>query len=252
MFKFLLLFVFVFSASGPLGAAPVLSDLQSAIMDEDYAKAKTLARDLLIQHLPSVQQAEVRYYLGLSHLRTGEYTEAHDIFRKILSDRSADDVADKAAVGLIDVLYAQGEYEKVLREATKLVSRRRASDMMSLVLLRSARANLKLGRWNQAREALEQVVAQYPDSFEAPVARQLLDEKQYFSVQVGAFGDEGRAHQLVRDLNTRGEYAYIIEAKAADGRVLYRVRVGKLTSLEEARGLESRLSGFGYPTLIYP
>ncbi|MBF0485563.1 MAG: SPOR domain-containing protein, partial [Candidatus Omnitrophica bacterium] len=89
-------------------------------------------------------------------------------------------------------------------------------------------------------------------TFEAITAKQLLEEKQYFTVQVGAFADKGRAEKLVAELIARKEYAYIVETKASDTRSYYRVRVGQLSTLKDAQALETKLAGLGYPTLIYP
>jgi cell division septation protein DedD len=124
--------------------------------------------------------------------------------------------------------------------------------MMSLIYLKAARANLKLARWTKAREFLQKIQKEYPDSFENGVAKRLLDEKQYFTVQVGAFTEQPRAERLVQELIERKEYAYIVETKSPDGTLFYRVRVGQMTALKDAQVLETKLSGFGYPTLIYP
>ena len=103
-----------------------------------------------------------------------------------------------------------------------------------------------------AKEYLQKIIKEYPDSFESRVARQLLDEKQYFTVQVGAFTEQARAERLVKELIQRKEYAYIVETKSPDGKNFFRVRVGQMTALKDAQALESKLSGLGYPTRIYP
>ena len=146
----------------------------------------------------------------------------------------------------------QGQYDQALQEATSVIAKRPDSEMMSLFYLKAARANLKLARWAKAREFLQKIMQEYPESFESRVARQLLDEKQYFTVQVGSFVEKARAEKLVQELIERKQYAYIIEIKSPDGKTMYRVRVGQLTALKDARELESKLSGLGYPTLIYP
>ena len=103
-----------------------------------------------------------------------------------------------------------------------------------------------------AKEYLNKVINEFPQSPEAPIAKQLLEEKQYFSVQVGAFLDKGRAITLVHDLKVSGQDAYIVEIMATDGEKFYRVRVGQMSSLKDAEDLEKRLSKLGFPTLIYP
>ena len=222
------------------------------IIQADYKEANALSKKLLTQDLPRAKVLEVQYYQGLSYLRLAEYPRAYEAFRKVLAERPAVDLYDKAVIGIIDALYMQGQYENALKEATGLMNKRRDSELMSLIYLKIARANLKLARWNKAREFLQKVIGEYPQSFEADVARGLLEEKQYFAVQIGSFNDKSRAEKLMAELLDRKEYAYIVETRSAEGRAYYRVRAGRLTTLQDARELEKKLSGFGYPTLIYP
>ena len=57
---------------------------------------------------------------------------------------------------------------------------------------------------------------------------------------------------MVDQLKSKGQYAYVVETQSAQDNKFYRVRVGQMTSLSEAKDLEIKLSGQGYPTLIYP
>ncbi|MBF0331689.1 MAG: SPOR domain-containing protein [Candidatus Omnitrophica bacterium] len=228
------------------------SDIESAIMQEDYKKANDLAKVILQSKTGNATDALVEYYLGLSSLRLGEYRAAYDTFRKAADDAKAADLYEKSIVGVVDSLYMQGYYDKALKEATSLMSKHPHSEMMSLIYLKVARSNLKLTRWGKARDFLQKIISEYPDSFESRIARQLLEEKQYFTVQVGAFIEQARAEKLVKELIARQQYAYIIETKSPDGRKFFRVRVGQMTALKDAKSLETQLSGLGYPTLIYP
>ncbi len=229
-----------------------LSDIQTAIIQEDYKKAGDLAKDLLKTKPSGNELAQARYYLALSDLRQGNYPQAYEMFRKVVDSRPAADIFEKATVGVIDALYMRGDYESALNEATQFMNKHRKAEDMSLIYLKAARSNLKLARWNKAKEFLEKIVVEYPNSFECGVARQLLEEKQYFTVQVGAFVEQARAERLVQELMRQKEYAYVVETKSPDGKNYYRVRVGQLAALKDAQALESRLSGSGYPTRIYP
>ena len=111
---------------------------------------------------------------------------------------------------------------------------------------------MKLAHWNEARKYLEKITTDFPDSMEVHVAKQLLNEKQYFAVQVGAFIERQRAEKLANELQKKGEYAYVVEMADQQERTFYRVRVGQLVLLEKAEKLKSKLSKEGYPTQIYP
>ncbi len=229
-----------------------LPDIQTAIIQEDYKKAGDLCRELLKAKPLGNDLAQARYYLALSDLRLGNYPQAYEMFRKVVDARPAADIYEKAYVGVIDALYMRGDYANALSEATRFMNRNRQAGDMSLIYLKIARSNLKLARWDRATEFLRKIVAEYPNSFECGVARQLLEEKQYFTVQVGAFTEQARAERLVQELMRQKEYAYIVATRSPDGKNYYRVRVGQLAALKDAQALESRLSGSGYPTRIYP
>ncbi len=69
-----------------------------------------------------------------------------------------------------------------------------------------------------------------------------------FSVQVGAFAEEGPARGLVRQLESRGFRAFVL---SENRRGPWRVRVGPVATREEADGLARRLKrDEGLPTWV--
>ena len=229
-----------------------LPDIEAAVMNKDYAQARELASQVLKDSNDSSQRTEAQYYFGLAQLRLGQYAQARDAFRIVMDSHPPQDIYDRAALGLTEGFYMAGFYKDALDAGEKLLKRSRHSSFLSLIYLKIARANLKLMRWEKANEYLNDIINEFPKSPEAPVARQLLEEKQYFAVQVGSFLDKGRAITLIDDLKAGGQYAYVVETTAADGQKFYRVRVGQMSSLKDAEDLEKRLAKLGYPTLIYP
>ncbi len=99
---------------------------------------------------------------------------------------------------------------------------------------------------------LKKITKRFPESLEAHVAKQFLNEKQYFAVQVGAFIERNRAEKLITELQEKGEYAYIVETIDQQKRKFYRVRVGQIALMDEAQKLKLKLSEAGYPSEIYP
>ena len=230
-----------------------LAQVEEAIIKEDYTSAKLLAEEILkfaVVEKPVTYQTN--YYLALSELRLGEYPEATNIFKKLLKEDLPQDLKDKSYLGLFEAYYDQEEYHKAQKIAKTMIKKSRHSSFGSLMYLKLARSYLKLAQWEKARETLEKVVHDYPDSVEAHTAQQLLEEKQYFAVQIGAFLDRQRAENLVEELKSRQKYAYIVETVDRDNRTFYRVRVGQLARLKEAKVLKSALSEEGYPARIYP
>ena len=146
----------------------------------------------------------------------------------------------------------EGFYTDALNTAKKLLKKSPYSSFLSLIYFKIAGADLKLMRWEEAHDFLNKIIKEFPQSPEAPIAKQLLEEKQYFAVQVGSFLDKSRAITLIDDLKGSGQYAYVVETTSPDGQAYYRVRVGQISSLNDAESLKKRLDKLGYSTLIYP
>lgn len=228
------------------------SDIEVALMNKDYEQARKLAQQLLKSTAVHKDRLQAQYYLGLSQLRLERYVEARSSFQIVMSMASNRDLYDRAAVGMIEALHKPGLYKEALRSVQALLERSPNSSFLSLIYLKKARIHLKLSEWGMAKEALLKIINEFPESLEAPIARDLMEEKEFFSVQVGAFLDKEKAIALTEELKSNGQYAYIIETSTPDQKKYYRVRVGQTASLSDARTLESKLAQLGYPTLIYP
>jgi TolA-binding protein len=233
-------------------AYAALPDIEAAVMNKDYTTAKALASDVIKNSNDASQRTEAQYYYGLAQLRLGQYADARQAFRAVMDAHPSQDVYDKAALSLTEGFYMEGQYTDALATAKELLSRSPHSAFLSLIYFKIAGADLKLMRWEDAHAFLTKITQEFPQSPEAPIAKQLLEEKQYFAVQVGSFLDKSRALALIDDLKGNGQYAYVVEATGSDGQTYYRVRVGQMSSLNDAESLKERLDKLGYPTLIYP
>lgn len=245
-------FFIAFALYSPCLYASGLADIETALVQQDFEKAQQLADKFTADHSDSPLIDEAYYFLGMSHLGLSEYEQARDIFSLLAPKQLPATLRDKVYLGLVDSYFFLEEYKKALDAVEKLQKINSKSEFLSLIYLKKARAHLKLTHWAEANKYLKKIVADFPDSFEFHLARQLLEEKRYFSVQVGSFIERGRAESLVNELRSKSEYAYIVETIDREGKAFFRVRVGELSKLEEAQKLRIRLSKFGYPTQIYP
>lgn len=250
MFKKLLIIGLILSA--PRLSLADFTDVQTAILQEDYRKALVSAEEAIPAESDNARKKELRYYVALSHLRLNHFNEAALMFEALTQERLDSKLKDKVYLGLFDAYYLGENYQSAYQVAQKHFKRNSSSEFLSLFYLKAARVSLKLAKWDEARELLKKIMEKFPTSLEAQTAKQLLEEKQYFAVQVGAFMDQNRSQQMVDDLKKKSEYAYIVETSDSQGRQFFRVRVGQLASLDEAQKLQSRLSKLGYPTQIYP
>ena len=229
-----------------------LQDVEAALLNRDYVQAQKLAGDVLANQPKNLEAQKAQYYVGLSQLRQARYKEALKSFNKIKNENLGAQLRERAYLGMFDAYYLQEEYQQADATLQELLKEGAKPEAMSLVYFKLAKVNMKLAHWSQATDFLEKIVRSFPTSLEVPAAKQLLEEKHYFAVQVGAFMERRLAEALVDELKQKAEYAYIIESVDTQNRKFYRVRVGQLAMLKEAQALKNRLAKFGYPAQIYP
>ena len=229
-----------------------MSDIETAILEKNYETAESLAEDFIAKEATQESDFLARYYLGLSRVYLEKYNQAIEVFQELLKQKPDNKLRDRTYLGIIDVYNLSGDYNKALDTSRKLLKISPRSELLSLIYLKRARSHLKLAQWTQAETYLKKTINKFPNSLEARLAKQLLEEKQYFAVQLGAFLGRERAENLVTELQLRGEYAYIMETIDKEGNKFYRVRVGKFSVLDQAKEIEKNLAKLGYPTRIYP
>ena len=251
--------VAVFLSGSATTARAGLADVEAALLNRDYAQAGKLAEDVLAGQSRNSEAQKAQYYIGLSQLRQAQYKEALESLNKIKDEKLGPPLRERVYLGIFDAHYLLEEYQEadatlreLLKGGDKPRPRRGGPEAVSLIYFKLAKVNMKLAHWEQATDYLEKIVRSFPNSLEVPAAKQLLEEKRYFAVQVGAFMERRLAEALVDELKQKEEYAYIIESLDSQDRKFYRVRVGQLAMLKDAQALKNRLAKFGYPAKIYP
>ncbi|MBF0522098.1 MAG: SPOR domain-containing protein [Candidatus Omnitrophica bacterium] len=250
--KYSLVFLLLTAPAAYASTSSIMVDMESAILQSDYKTAEDVAQKALLEKPEKSVADKIQYELGLCYLRDGDYAKSVDILKKITATELDNDIRDKAYLALYDALYAQEDYEQALKTIKRLLWLSPKSDYLSLVYFKYARVSLKLAAWDVAREYLEKIIKDFPQSFEVDLAKQYLEEKRYFAIQVGSFKEQSRAEQFAGELKKKGQYAYVVEATDKQNNKFYRVRVGQFTRLDDAKKLKSELSQQGYTTQVYP
>ncbi|HNV23773.1 MAG TPA: SPOR domain-containing protein [Candidatus Omnitrophota bacterium] len=248
------LLLLVFIIFGFCGFSPDnLADLETAILKADYKLGEDIALRFLKENPEKEFLDAIEYYLGICYLKQAKYEDAREMFQKVITSSHADnDIRDRSFLGLYDSYYMQENYDQALKVIQEGLQKSLKSNFLSLFYFKYARVSLKLAHWAEAQKYFEKIIKEFPQSFEADLAKELLNEKRYFSVQVGSFKDQLKAQDTMNDLKKKGYYAYLLETADKQKNKFYRVRVGQFSKLDEARKLKSELSQQGYPTQIYP
>jgi hypothetical protein len=170
---------------------------------------------------------QLYYYLGLCYFKDGQYLRSADIFEIILKEFPKSALAAQA--------------RKALGEAQA----RMPTEPRPRVLTES-----------QARMPAESALE--PSEPDIVLAKDLLrgttgpvSTGTSFWVQIGAFSSSRNAENLESKLSSAG-YSTSVMRALAEGRSIYKVRVGPFYSREDARAAAKKLGRQGHPTKIIP
>ncbi len=249
---FVLLMVAAWCLSAGTTSYAALGKVEAALLSRHYNEAERLAEEIITTQPKSAATQKAQYYLGLIHLEQGQHQKALEAFGSLTKDRLERELHERLYLGIFDAYYLQGQYDQAHDTLQNFLKGDLKPQAMSLVYFKLAKVSLKLARWDEATAYLEKITRLFPNSLEVPAARQLLEEKHYFAVQVGAFAQRPFAEALVDELKEKQEYAYVVETTDRQNKKFYRVRVGQLAMLKEAQTLKTRLAKLGYPAQIYP
>lgn len=123
-------------------------------------------------------QAETHdYEAALNFFKAGKYKEAQAAFEGFLKAYPASTLAPSAQYWLGNTHYAAHDCKKAIEVQSALVAKWADSPKVPDALLSVATCQQELGDGKAARKTLDVVIAQYPSSVAAEVARQRLKKK---------------------------------------------------------------------------
>jgi outer membrane protein assembly factor BamD (BamD/ComL family) len=231
-----------------------LDGIKANFLNGDYKTAITDGEKMMAEAShdePGID--ELYYILGLSYLEDGNYLRASDIFEIILEEFKASGLKEEAELGLGDTYFLRGDFNKAQDCYKRIISENPRTKIRASVFYRLAQTGFKKGDTGQGRDYLEKLKIEFPASLELMQNKDLCilqaqSAEIYYAVQVGSFSDANNAENIIRELTSKGYDAYMAES----GAKMFRVKVGKFKTLQEAAQTEAKLSGEGYPTKICP
>ncbi|MBN1664528.1 MAG: SPOR domain-containing protein [Deltaproteobacteria bacterium] len=247
------LFVFLSLEASALN----IDQVRKHVFEGDYKAAIVEGEKALAQvseDSPVVD--ELHYLMGACYLREGHLTRASDIFEIIINEHKNSRFYQDARMGLGDVYFLRGHFSKAVPIYQKILKEDPATEIKSRLYYRLGRFVFTTGDLEEGKVYVSDMQkpappALPPESKEKKNAYVLLENKEGYSLQVGAFSQEKNARDLAEQLNKKNYPVYIEEIKGP-GKIKFRVKVGRFKDKAGALKQQSRLSGEGYSTIICP
>ncbi len=247
------------ASSGESGSSSdkLYQRIHESFLREDYAVVDTLSREYLSRARDRSNAEDVLYLQSLSLLKLNRSEEARVKLSQLENDYASSDARASAHASIADSYYYEGNFDLAYKSYEETITRYPASEQTPYVLSRLIELSAKQDRPKETEMYKVRLLKDYPNSQEvknfppsaAPLKQMALEENAFYAVQVGSFSKRRNAQGLIDKL-LRDQYDAYLKADESDR--MYRVRVGKLSSKEEALVLENRLKKEGYPTKIYP
>ena len=115
------------------------------------------------------------YSAAFDLLRDGDYRRAADGFRDVLDNHADSDYADNARYWLAETYYVVREFDEAMEHFQQIVDDP-DSGKHADALLKAGYIHYEREEWDRARDMLEQVRDDYPDSTVASLAGNRLDQ----------------------------------------------------------------------------
>ncbi len=131
---------------------------------------------------PAAVPAEVQptsdqglYEAAKNAFDAGRYPEAREGFEKLLAAYPASARADNAQFWIGETYYLEKWYEKAILEYQKVIENYPSGNKVPAALLKQGLSFLNIGEPNNARLIFTELIAKYPSTNEASIAKSKLD-----------------------------------------------------------------------------
>lgn len=226
LFVLILVLVIQIGANAEGAGAVSYASVEKLFLKGDYARAAKGAEELIESSSASRREKEEAGYIkALSLLKTGRFKDARDSFKQFLSKYPKSKRAFDIEIGIGDTYLLEGDVDKAAKIYQDILARYPNDRNIVIVHHRLGDCHKRIGSNEKTME--------------------------YFSIQVGSFKNRRNAERYAAKLSGEG-FDSFVETPAASGDELYRVKIGRYQSREEARDLESKLKERGYSTKICP
>ncbi len=117
-----------------------------------------------------------QYMTGLDLVRVKkDYAKALIVFKSFLKENPKHELADNARYWIGEIHYVRGEFGKAVLEFNKVIKNHPDGDKVAAAILKQSYSFEKLGSTKEAGMLLRKVIKKYPNSTEAEIAKEHLE-----------------------------------------------------------------------------
>lgn len=141
-------------------------------LDQQLDQAMPLLNTFISEHEDTEQQILARFYRAGLYFETNNYEEAAEDLKKVIAAQEpGSDLYVLASIHLANVMRDQGN----ANDAVEILQAAKTEAMTDIVLMEQAEIYMSSNQNDKARETLQVLLKDYPKSFYASKAKQLLE-----------------------------------------------------------------------------
>ena len=158
-------------------ADPAPGSLAEVVSGESEPAGDGAATVEVVAEVDPVREQQ-DYQAAFNLLKGGRYDDATKAFRNFLVAYSGGDFVDNAHYWLGETYYVTRHFEAALEEFERIIAHFPQSPKLTHAMLKVGYIHHELGRLEQAKEALMELIESHPDSTAAGLARKRLQRLQ--------------------------------------------------------------------------
>ena len=245
--------IFIFTLLSTAYAESEIAGAEKLFLEGRYDKVVTECERLIDAR--SRQRDEVYYIKGLSELKTCKFSDAKHSFETLIEKYPRSKRAVEAYTGIGDAYYLEGRYDDAAKSYKETLQKFPNDKNACILKERLDECGKKTASPAEAQDescdnGKEASATNFiPKSNFVPKEIPRGDESAAISVQAGCFKNKRNAENMSRKLHRLG-YESFVEIPAGRGDRLYRVKVGRLSSVTDAEDLAARLKKSGYKVKV--
>ncbi|TWT44637.1 Outer membrane protein assembly factor BamD [Phycisphaerae bacterium RAS1] len=229
-----------------------LLDGENAYVEGRYDQSIANLSSFLGQVKDKPETGRAYYVRGLAQARREQRAAARSDFQSAVAASSDAEVNWRAQVMLGTMSFEDEQWAAAAQFLSQAADTMPTFPPQDAVLYRLGLCWERLGRWAEAIEPYQRLVANFPASRYSDHARRHIELRPtYFAVQCGVYAEQRNADAMVAELKTKGLSAYVC-SEPRRGRPAYVVLVGRHAGYSDARRELARVMGHVPGAVLWP